>query len=383
MKILIFTTNFPLLDGGVAPYSYELAKGLAQAGNQVVVLTEEFTDRDIDFDRKQAFKIIRVTRYRNRLWEMVYLFFHLSKLLVTFRPHLVFPTAWLPCGLLFFPYVKLFGMRMIITAYALEVIAPQRRQWTRFVMKQVLSAAWQLIAISEYTKAQLLKLGLTPSKVVVLPMGIDPAKFQMLDATPVIEKYNLDGKAVILTLARLVERKGQDMVLKAMPQVLQHCPNAVYMIAGKGSDEARLKTLAATLNVLDHVIFAGYVDDSEINLYYQACNLYIMPSRIIDERGDAEGFGITFLEANMFGKPVIGGRSGGVVDAIADGVSGLLVDPLSVDEIAQAIIKILLNPELANRLGQQGKARAEQEFNWTKIIKAHQQLIKHLSAQSS
>ena len=114
--------------------------------------------------------------------------------------------------------------------------------------------------------------------------------------------------------------------------------------------------------------------DDELSKYYRACDVFIMPSREIPERGDAEGFGIVYLEANACGKPVIGGRSGGVPSAILDGVTGLLVNPLSTEEISGSLRKLLLNNELAKKLGANGRMRVEEELNWDIIANKIQQV---------
>ena len=109
--------------------------------------------------------------------------------------------------------------------------------------------------------------------------------------------------------------------------------------------------------------FAGKVDDEKLPSYYQSCNVFILTSREIKERGEAEGFGIVFLEAGACGKPVIGSKSGGIPDALIDSVTGILVDPLDIEGIADAIIRLLSNENLAARLRKNGRKRVEKELN--------------------
>ncbi len=123
------------------------------------------------------------------------------------------------------------------------------------------------------------------------------------------------------------------------------------------------------------MIFAGEVKEEEIPLYYMACDLFIMPSYEIKEKGDVEGFGIAYLEANACGKPVIGGRSGGVTDAVIDGETGLLIDPLNINQIAEALIKLLTNSGLARKLGEEGRRRIKKELNWRKIAQEIREII--------
>jgi phosphatidylinositol alpha-1,6-mannosyltransferase len=164
-----------------------------------------------------------------------------------------------------------------------------------------------------------------------------------------------------------VERKGQDKVIEALPLIKREIPDIRYVICGRGNDEARLRRIAAEKGVAGEVVFAGFVPNEERGAFYDACDVYVMPSREIPEKGDIEGFGMTYLEANSFGKPVIGGMSGGVSEAVIDGVTGLLVDPCDVEAIAGACIRLLRDPVLAGRLGRQGRDRVVREFNWDVI----------------
>ena len=120
-------------------------------------------------------------------------------------------------------------------------------------------------------------------------------------------------------------------------------------------------------NLEDVVHFCGYIPPEELPLYYSLCDVYIMPSRELRDRGDTEGFGITYLEANACEKPVVGGRSGGVEDAIVDGVTGFLVDPLNSEDIADALIRLLGNPELSAKMGRQGRSRILEGYTWHRI----------------
>jgi len=145
---------------------------------------------------------------------------------------------------------------------------------------------------------------------------------------------------------------------------LNEFPDTEYWIAGRGSDTERLKTLAAELGVQSRVQFLGLVPQEERVRLYQRCTIYLMPSRTIAEKGDFEGFGITYLEANACEKPVIGGRSGGVADAVVDGMTGFLVDPNSAAEISEKTLRLLRDPALAMQMGRRGRERIISELNW-------------------
>jgi phosphatidylinositol alpha-1,6-mannosyltransferase len=180
------------------------------------------------------------------------------------------------------------------------------------------------------------------------------------------QKHHLGAAPVLLTVGRLQRRKGQDMVIHALPQILQSLPQVKYVIVGTGEELTSLTTLAQELGVQDSVVFAGIVPDQELAAYYAACDVFIMPNRQIGS--DIEGFGMVYLEASAAGKPVVGGKSGGTDDAILSDVTGLRVDGNSSVEIANAIIDLLSTPDKAKAMGMHGRQRVEREFTWDTVV---------------
>jgi len=157
------------------------------------------------------------------------------------------------------------------------------------------------------------------------------------------------------------------LVISALPRVLQSAPDVVYLIVGSGEDRERLEIIAKEKGVRDKVIFAGDVSDETLLAIYNLSTLYVMPSREVVDKAMVEGFGISYIEASACGKPVIGGRSGGVGDAVVDEVTGILVNPADVNEISQAIITLLNDNKFAEKLGKQGLERVRKELTWEKI----------------
>jgi phosphatidylinositol alpha-1,6-mannosyltransferase len=162
----------------------------------------------------------------------------------------------------------------------------------------------------------------------------------------------------------LIERKGHDRVLSALPRIVEHFRDTLYCIVGIGPYEGKLREQVKRLNLEESVRFMGRVSEEELVFLYNACQVFVMPSREISEGGHVEGFGIVYLEANACGKPVIGGRSGGVLEAIREGQTGWLVDPDSASDLADKIIDLLSHPEKAQALGEQGLQWVRKTFNW-------------------
>jgi len=202
-----------------------------------------------------------------------------------------------------------------------------------------LSYAHSIISMSHYT-AQKIKEQVPQYKneIFVLPASIDTQLFRPDKRSDILSKrYNLDGYKVLMTLGRLdyADRdKGCDKVIISLPKVIEEIPKVKYLLVGEGDDIPRLLKLASNLGLQDNVIFTGFIQHNELCLYYNLCDVFVMPSK-------QEGFGIVFLEALACGKPVIAGNQDGSREALLDGRLGLLVDPEDIDEISEAIIKIL------------------------------------------
>jgi phosphatidylinositol alpha-1,6-mannosyltransferase len=163
------------------------------------------------------------------------------------------------------------------------------------------------------------------------------------------------GRPLILTVGRLERRKGFDTVLRGLPEVLREFPEVKYRIIGEGPQQLELKSLAAELGLSASVEFQGRVSDEELRQAIADCTVFAMPSRELP--GDAEGFGIVFLEAAALGKPSIAGRSGGISDAVIHEETGLLVNPNDPADVAGAVLRLLKDPALASTLGANARRR--------------------------
>ncbi len=184
---------------------------------------------------------------------------------------------------------------------------------------------------------------------------------------------------MLLTVGRLDERKGHDTIIASLPKILQREPDAVYLIVGKGRTLSHLQKLAKENGVEDKVIFAGYVPDEDLPDYYRLCDVFILANRITEKdttlAGDVEGFGIVFVEANSTGKPVIGCHSGGVVESVEDGKTGILVEPGNSEAIADAVIQLFGDEDKRKKMGEYGRERAVEKFEWDKLSKQIEKLL--------
>jgi phosphatidylinositol alpha-1,6-mannosyltransferase len=265
-------------------------------------------------------------------------------------------------------------MPYVVYAHGEEILFGLTSRKLAWLLPKIYQRAAAVIANSRHTKALLQGLGIDAEKIYLIHPGVDTRAFCVSKdvAQQIRQQHNLGASPVLLTVGRMQRRKGQDMVIRALPHIAHATPQIRYVIVGTGEELASLQALAQSVGVTERVIFAGNVPDQELAAYYAACDLFIMPNRQIDS--DIEGFGIVFLEAGAAGKPVIGGRSGGTDDAIVHGVTGLRVDGTNVEAIAAAVLSLLTDTAKAKLMGEAGRRRVEQEFTWEAVVEQTRRL---------
>ncbi len=378
-KSLLVTLDFPPNLGGVATYYYNICKNLP--GDKIVVLAPN-QKNDSSFDKEQNFPIIRKkllgkfpqkTSPKNLLGilkiastlKWISIIKHFKAVADQHKIEIIQAGQILPIGTLALWYKKMKNIPFIFYAHGLDITLPQKFMRKKKILKKIIKEAKAIVANSHFTKDELVKLGADSDKIkVIYPCpGVKPSEAPEWKIREIREEYGLKNKKIILTVGRLVERKGHDMVIKSLPKIIKKIPDAAYLIVGTGPYEDNLKKLANQLALREYIIFAGKASQNDLSVLFQIADVFIMPARRLIN-GDVEGFGIVYLEANLFGKPVIGGKSGGVPEAIIDGKTGLLVDPLNVDQIAEAALKILTDKPYAQKLGMQGMERVLENFNW-------------------
>ncbi len=224
------------------------------------------------------------------------------------------------------------------------------------LLKKIIKDVDHLGYLGEFTKGEIAKISNQPQKFLQIAPGIDTQHFAPKIARgDLIEKYRLDGRRVIVSVGRLVHRKGQDELVKAMPKILEQFPDAILLFVGEGPIKQMLFNSAKQLGVLPKVVFAGRVSHHDLPDYICLGEIFAMPVRSRFSGLEVEGLGIVYLEASACGLPVIVGNSGGAVDAVLDKKTGLLVDGTKSDQIADAICELLANPERAKQMGAAGR----------------------------
>ena len=224
------------------------------------------------------------------------------------------------------------------------------------LLKKIIMDVDHLGYLGDFTKGEIAKISNQPQKFLQIAPGIDTNHFAPKKVRgDLVEKYRLDGRRVIVSVGRLVHRKGQDELVKAMPKILEQFPDAILLFVGEGPIKQMLFNSAKQLGVLPKVLFTGRVSHHDLPDYICLGEIFAMPVRSRFSGLEVEGLGIVYLEASACGLPVIVGNSGGAVDAVLDKKTGLLVDGTKSDQIADAICELLANPERAKQMGSDGR----------------------------
>lgn len=385
-KILLITLEYTPQKGGVASYYGGLVEELKRQGHEVDVISSGLLSKWIWPRWLKGYFVARQLICRGRT----------SGQTEARPPDVVFVGQVLPLGTIAYFLRK--HIPYVVFTHGMDILTTQKSWRKRWLMKKIVGHAKLVVANSEFTRNLLTAYSLQLTAAVVYPCPNIVADANAGDVEQLRQRLGLGGKKVLLTLGRVVKRKGHDLIIAALPEIVKHVPEAVYVVAGDGPDLGRLQTLVSSPSGIGDpqsnmrlwipafpkgtpsgrgndkiseglqsaVRFVGKVSDEERAAYFALCDLFVMPSRQIG--ADVEGFGLVFLEAAMFGKPSIGGRSGGQSEAILDGKTGALVDPNDPAAFARVAVQLLRDDGLRHELGQNAKARAVHEFRWEKQV---------------
>jgi glycosyltransferase involved in cell wall biosynthesis len=275
--------------------------------------------------------------------------------------------AWQP-DILLFTHVNLAPLgllaRVISPRVRYAVSAHGTEVWTKLspIRRMALRHSHRVLAVSQYTGDMARRYhGVAKDRIMLLPNALDVEK---LTAQATQQGPTQDNELSILSVGRMDASEGQkgvDTVIRALAHVAPVVPNLQYWVVGEGDDLPRLRALAAEVGVSDRVSFLGTVDNSVLGQLYQRCTLFAMPSA-------QEGFGIVFLEAMAFAKPVIAARAGGAPEVVEDGGTGILVEYGDVSGLSAALSRLLANPELCRAYGQAGYERLHANFTLGKFV---------------
>jgi phosphatidyl-myo-inositol dimannoside synthase len=330
MNILALVTDAFGGFGGIAHYNRDLLTALAQceSGARVVVLP-----RMGRADRSELPRAVRQLEAKGG---------KIAYMIAAFRAAMsAGPFDAVFCGHLHMAPLGASVARILRVPLWLQLHGVEAWEPIGRMQRWAVARANLITAVSRHTRRRFLRIeGGAPARVRVLPNVVDERFAPGPKPSHLLDRHHLHGKTVLLTVGRLAsdeQRKGHDLVIRALPSIAGTCPDVVYLVVGMGGDRARLETLAQRLGVADNVLFTGMVGSDELADYYRLADVFVMPST-------QEGFGIVFLEAAASGLKVVGGNADGSTDALADGIIGMTIDPGSSDELVRAITHAMTAP---------------------------------------
>ena len=391
MKICMISSTYPRYKGDVTPsFVHELAKKIAESGIEVHVVSPHHKVAKCEEYLEGVF----VHRFRYMLpseletlttgggmppkiqksliakVEMLpYLLSSFLKSIRTCSKHQidVIHAHWFfPSGVVGVLLKKLLHRPLVVTGMGVEFfLTKQKYKWLAFLWRWVAANADECVFNSNASKAAAESIGVRKS--IVISFGVDVNRFapmktrsRLIEATR--RKYGIPNRVIILTVGRLVERKGFRYLIQAMPHILKRISDAVLIIVGDGPERSSLTKLVRELGLNDHVRLIGNVAPSDLPLLYNACDVFVLPA-VTDASGDQEGFGLVLCEAMSCGKPVIGTRVGGILDVISEGQDGILVEEKSVEQLSEAVVQVATDFKLAMFLGENARVSAVNKFS--------------------
>lgn len=365
-NILLVTSEFPPLPGGIGNHAFNLAKNL-QKNNFDLTVIADYRNNDVkeeqEFDKINSFKTIRIKRYNLLL--LTYLQRLIKYLQLSKENDIILASGKFPLWLI--------GLTAFINSKPkIAIIHGTEVNFTNIYFKKITELSLKkfdkVIAVSNYTKG-LIK-GLHLMNVVVIPNGFDDKKFKILKNSNIEMGQILQGYPKIITVGNVSDRKGQANVIKALPLVLQKFPDLHYHMVGIPSQKDKFLQLAKELNIEKSITFHGKVSDSFLTKALQEADIFAMLSENT-LTGDVEGFGIAILEANYFGLPAIGSKDCGIEDAIDNHRSGILINNKSQIEFGDAIDEILNNKDKYREYAQEWI----DNYKWDLIVEKYVKYI--------
>ncbi|TAM87738.1 MAG: glycosyltransferase family 1 protein [Jatrophihabitans sp.] len=358
-RTLIVTNDFPPRQGGIQSFVHELA--IRQPAGSVVVYSSDYAGAR-EFDAAAPFP---VERHRSGLLLPTPAAARRAvRLLREYGCTAVWFGASAPLGLLAPALRRAGAQRIVASSHGHEIgwaMLPGARQ----VLRRIGRSCDVITYLGEYTRSRIEPALGARSRMQELHPGVDADTFSPgVSGSAVRERHGLAGRPVVVCVSRLVPRKGQDVLIEAMPAVRRAVPGAALLIVGRGPYRDHLERLAARRGVAGDVVFTGGVAFADLPAHYAAGDVFAMPCRTRRAGMDVEGLGIVYLEASAVGLPVLAGASGGAPDAVREGETGYVVDGRDAAAVASRLVTLLQDAPLRGRLGAAGRAWVEREWRW-------------------
>ncbi len=365
-RYLVITELFLPTKGGTAVWFDEVYRRLG--GRQIHIITANVPGaEEHDRDHPNVVHRLNLRRYRWLRPESLAMYAKLlAASLATGLRHrfdAVHAGRVLPEGLVGWLVSRVIRKPLLIYSHGEELTTWREKAKMR-TMAWTYRHADVVIANSEFTRDELVRIGVQPAKISLVYPGVDLSRFRPgLPYDDLKASIGLEaGQKLIVTVGRLSRRKGFDQVIRSLPLLVERGLDVAYVVIGIGQDADYLRSLASEVGVSSRVHLLGHVTPEDLPRWYNAADVVALPNREID--GDTEGFGMVFLEAAACAKPTVAGLAGGTGAAVIDGVTGLRADGASMQAVAGALDRLLRAPSLARTMGESGHRRAMGDFSW-------------------
>ncbi|OBI50148.1 GDP-mannose-dependent alpha-(1-6)-phosphatidylinositol monomannoside mannosyltransferase [Mycobacterium sp. E796] len=365
-RVLLVTNDFPPRPGGIQSYLGEFVGRLAGAGSHsVLVYAPQWKGADAFDDAAEAAGY-RVVRHPGTLMlPGPAVDGRMRRLIGEHGIDTVWFGAAAPLALLA-PRARQAGATRVLASTHGHEVGWSMLPVARSVLRRIGDGADVVTFVSRYTRSRFASAFGPEARLEYLPPGVDTDRFRPDPAAraELRARYGLGERPIVLCLSRLVPRKGQDALIKALPSIRRRVGGAALVIVGGGPYLDALRKLATDCGVAEHVTFTGGVPADELPAHHALADVFAMPCRTRGAGMDVEGLGIVYLEASATGVPVIAGLSGGAPETVRHNKTGLVVDGRSVDEVAEAVGELLADPERAAAMGAAGREWVTSQWRW-------------------
>jgi phosphatidylinositol alpha-1,6-mannosyltransferase len=384
LRMLLLTSEFPPGPGGIGTHAYQLASGLSRLGWGVRVLTSQdyATESEVTaFNRGQPFPIVRFRRIAGPPVEAVYREIVLMRHIRAQLPDIIVASG---SRAILLAAARWAGTRSPWVAIAHGSEFCGCSGWQSRAVRTAFGRATAVVFVSEYTRRHLHAAGVRTRADHVVPNGADSVRFRVLpeaESISIRTELGLPQGPLLVTLGNVTERKGQDVVVRALPAIHDRVPAVHYAIVGLPTLGEKIRRLAKELGVADHVHLLGRLDDARVVRLLNAADLFVMTSRRTAD-GDVEGYGIAVVEAALCGKPAVVSADSGLVEAVEEGRTAVVVPQDDPTATAEAVMSLLVNDSRRLRMGELARLRAEGEQTWPGRVQRYDDLLRELVAGS-
>ena len=360
LKLLVVTNDFPPRIGGIEQHVAELVRHMSPAVS-ATVLTSTHPDAP-SFDRVFPGQVIRWARYP--LLPTPRLVRAVVDHVTSGRADVLVFGATLPLAAIAGAVRGRTDVPIVMFTHGVE---PALTSWPygSALLRRMTRHATLVTVLSRWAEHRIRSAVGPIRRIEVLPTGVDPERFRTnISGAAIRDRYGLGAGPVIVSVARLVPRKGHDRIIRALPGIVREFPAVRLLIVGAGRSRRRLERLTVRCRVAPHVVFAGAVTDGELPGCFAAGDVFAMPCRSRWGGLDTEGFGTVFLQAAAAGRPAVAGRAGGAPEAVIDGETGVVVDGRDRHAVEAGILRLLRSPAEAHALGAAAAVRVRNELTW-------------------